>query len=165
MPEETDGELVMTGPQLTLGYWQDEAKTQKAFVRLQGEKETFYRTGDRVRKREDGGPFLYLGRLDSQVKVLGHRVELGEIEAAARDASQIDGAVALGWPMNAGGADGIELFLQADERETATLLDQLRKRLPTYMVPRRVHFLPHFPLNSNGKYDRGALLKILREEA
>jgi non-ribosomal peptide synthetase component F len=46
----TDGELLMTGPQLSLGYWQDEAKTRRAFVHVAGKNGTYYRTGDRVRR-------------------------------------------------------------------------------------------------------------------
>ena len=156
------GELLMTGPQLSRGYWQDEEKTKKAFVTVpDGTERTYYRTGDRVRRRGPGKPLTYLGRLDSQIKVLGHRVELGEVESAVRDLSGYDGVVALGWPATAKGADAIEVFLQADECDTQRLLEQLRLRLPPYMVPRHIRLLSRFPLNSNGKFDRAALLKRL----
>lgn len=157
------GELIMTGPQLTLGYWRDEEKTKKAFVRIPGQESTFYRTGDRVRRRGPRQPLLYLGRLDSQIKVLGHRVELGEVEAAIRKASGIDGVVALGWPLSDSGADGIEAFIQTETLDAAALLAKLKSALPFYMVPRNVRLLGHFPLNANGKFDRGALQKKLRE--
>ena len=81
------GELLMTGPQLSLGYWQDEERTRKAFVRLPGRPGVYYRTGDRVRRQTPGKPLTYLGRLDSQIKVLGHRVELAEVESAVRKAA------------------------------------------------------------------------------
>ena len=152
-----DGELVMTGPQLSRGYWQDEEKTRRAFVKIPGHEGTFYRTGDRVRRAEPGKPLLYLGRLDSQIKVLGHRVELGEVEAAVREVSGIDGVVAFGWPMSASGADGIEVFLQAQDCDTCALVDRLKARLPGYMVPRNIHLLNQFPLNGSGKFDRPAL--------
>jgi amino acid adenylation domain-containing protein len=158
-----DGELVMTGPQLTLGYWHDEEKTNRAFIEIPGQDGTFYRTGDRVRRRGPHKPLLYLGRLDSQIKVLGHRVELGEVEAAIRKASGVDGVVALGWPLSESGADGIEAFVQADSVDVAGLIAQLRSTLPVYMVPRNLRLLNHFPLNSNGKFDRGALQKLLAE--
>src|SRR5206468_6805423 len=65
-------------------------------------------TGDRVvRGSGPDKPLLYLGRVDSQVKVLGHRVELAEIEAAVREASGLDRVLALGWPTTESGADGI----------------------------------------------------------
>ena len=159
------GELLMTGPQLSLGYWHDEEKTRQAFVSLPGRSGTYYRTGDRVRRRAPGKPLLYLGRLDSQIKVLGHRVELGEVESAVRKASGLDGVVALGWPMTESGAEAIEVFLQTDDFDIKPLLENLKTKLPPYMVPRNIRLLSHFPLNANGKFDRGVLLKKLEEPA
>ncbi len=91
-----DGKLLMTGPQLSLGYWHDEAKTQQAFVHVAGKNGVYYRTGDRVRRPTVDKPLVYLGRLDNQIKVLGHRVELGEVEAVVRQVSGLEGVVALG---------------------------------------------------------------------
>ncbi|MCC6233260.1 MAG: amino acid adenylation domain-containing protein [Verrucomicrobiales bacterium] len=156
-----EGELLMTGPQLSLGYWKDPERSNAAFVRPRGRTEVFYRTGDRVRRPAAGQPLIYLGRMDNQIKVLGHRVELGEVEAALRDASGVDAVIALGWPLNPSGAGGIEAFLQTESVDESAVLAQVAARLPTYMTPRRLHCLPSFPLNSNGKYDRKALLKIL----
>ena len=156
-----DGELLMTGPQLSLGYWQDGEKTRRAFVPVAGKNGTYYKTGDRVRQPGPGNPLLYLGRLDNQIKVLGHRVELGEVEAAVRQVSGLEGVVALGWPTTESGADGIEVFLEADSFDTRALVSQLKGKLPVYMVPRNVVLLRRFPLNVNGKYDRKALQLIL----
>jgi amino acid adenylation domain-containing protein len=160
----TAGELLMGGPQLCLGYWDNEEKTKNAFVAIPDKANAYYyRTGDRVRRRETGKPLLYLGRLDSQIKVLGHRVELGEVEAAIREESGLDGVVAVGWPMTAIGADAIEVFLQIDDFDTKQLQEKLRTRLPLYMVPRNIRLLPYFPLNANGKFDRKALQMILEK--
>ncbi len=156
-----DGELLMTGPQLSLGYWQDEEKTRGAFVPVAGKNGTYYRTGDRVRRAAPNKPLVYLGRLDNQIKVLGHRVELGEVEAAVRQASGLEGVVALGWPTTGSGADGIEVFLETDSFDTKALMSQLKGKLPVYMLPRNVLVLRRFPLNANGKYDRKALQLIL----
>ncbi len=156
-----DGELLMAGPQLSLGYWQDEEKTKGAFVPVAGKNGTYYRTGDRVRRAAPDKPLVYLGRLDSQIKVLGHRVELGEVEAAVRQASGLEGVVALGWPTTESGADGIEVFLETESFDTKALVSQLKGKLPVYMLPRNVRVLRHFPLNANGKYDRKALQMIL----
>jgi amino acid adenylation domain-containing protein len=164
-PHGAAGELLMTGPQLGLGYWHDEEKTQRAFVTVPGKHGTYYRTGDRVRRRAPDKPLLYLGRLDSQIKVFGHRVELGEVESAVREASGLDGVVALGWPMTDSGAEAIEVFLQTSDFETKPLLEKLKTKLPLYMVPRNIRLLSHFPLNANGKFDRSALLKKLAEPA
>ena len=156
-----DGELLMTGPQMSLGYWQDEKKTQQAFVSVAGENGIYYRTGDRVRRPAANKPLVYLGRLDNQIKVLGHRVELGEVEAAVRRVSGLEGVVALGWPTTESGADAIEVFLEADSFDTKALVSQLKGKLPVYMLPRNVLVLRRFPLNTNGKYDRKALQVIL----
>jgi amino acid adenylation domain-containing protein len=158
-----DGELLMTGPQLSLGYWQDGEKTRRAFVPVAGKNGTYYRTGDRVRQPEPGKTLVYLGRLDNQIKVLGHRVELGEVEAAVRQVSGLQGVVALGWPTRESRADGIEVFLETDSFDTKELKSQLKGKLPVYMLPRNVLVLRRFPLNTNGKYDRKALELILEK--
>ena len=101
-------------------------------------------------------PLVYLGRLDNQIKVLGHRVELGEVEAVVRSLCGVDVVVALAWP-DGSNADGIELFLEADKLDTELLMKQLKTKLPYYMVPRTIRTLPRLPLNPNGKYDRKAL--------
>ena len=160
VPVGCEGELLMTGPQLSKGYWCDEEKTKRAFVSVRGRDALYYRTGDRVRRPEPNRPLVYLGRLDNQIKVLGHRVELGEVEAVVRNLSGVDGIVALGWP-NGSSADRIEVFLEADSFDTKPLTNQLRTKLPSYMVPRKIRVLPRLPLNPNGKYDRRALEKIL----
>jgi acyl-coenzyme A synthetase/AMP-(fatty) acid ligase len=164
VPPGSDGELLMTGPQLSLGYWLDKEKTARAFVVPPGKDRVYYRTGDRVRSPLSGHPMVYLGRMDNQIKILGHRVELGEIEAALRQASGVDGVVALGWPLTPSGADGIEAFLQTDTIDAKALLDAVKCRLPVYMVPRAVHALPRFPLNANGKFDRKAILSLLQAD-
>jgi amino acid adenylation domain-containing protein len=156
-----DGELLMAGPQMSLGYWQDEKKTRQAFVPVAGKNGTYYKTGDRVRRPGVNKPLVYLGRLDDQIKVLGHRVELGEVEAAVRQVSGLEGVVALGWPRTESGADGIEVFLETDSFDTETLMGQLKEKLPAYMLPRNVLVLRRFPLNVNGKYDRKALQLML----
>lgn len=162
VPSGDAGELLMTGPQLTLGYWRDPVKTAASFCQPPGRKDIYYRTGDRVRRASPNGPLLYLGRADNQIKILGHRVELGEIEAVVREESGVDGVVALGWPLNPGGAGGVEVFLQSEGEPCVDLKERAARRLPVYMTPRRYHYLPQFPLNANGKFDRRALLNILQ---
>jgi amino acid adenylation domain-containing protein len=156
-----DGELLMTGPQLSLGYWCDTVRTNAAFIKPPGKEDIYYRTGDRVRIPREGAPMLYLGRIDHQIKIMGHRVELGEVEFVVREESGVDGVVALGWPLNTGGANGLEVFLQSEASPDPDLKQRVARRLPDYMTPRRFHSLPAFPLNVNGKFDRVALLNIL----
>src|SRR5438874_5261270 len=159
-----EGELLMTGPQLTRGYWRDEEKTARAFVSIVGRNDIYYRTGDRVRRSAPDKPLIYLVRLDNQVKVLGHRVELGEVEAVVRSLSGVGAVVALAWP-NSSNADGIELFLETEKFDTESLMKQLKTKLPSYMVPRRIRTLPRLPLNPNGKYDRKALQAMVGPDA
>jgi amino acid adenylation domain-containing protein len=155
------GELLLSGPQVVEGYWNDEEATGRAFVSIDGR--SYYRTGDRVRRPTADGPLHYLGRLDNQIKILGHRVELGEVEAAIRDETGVAAVVAVGWPSSHGGASGIAVFV-ADERvDPAALKASLARRLPGYMVPREVRLMSELPVNTNGKWDREALIGLLEE--
>jgi len=155
-----EGELLMRGPQMSLGYWKDPDKTSQAFLIPPGQEQVYYRTGDRVRQSHSGSPLIHLGRIDSQIKVLGHRVELGEIEAMIRKHCGSDAVVAVGWPRNASGYGGVEVFIEGGA-EKENLRDAVRAELPEYMVPRRFHFRDRLPRNSNGKLDRVALTKSL----
>jgi amino acid adenylation domain-containing protein len=156
------GELLLSGPQVVPGYWRDEEATDRAFVSASGR--TFYRTGDRVRRPAGDGPLRYLGRLDHQIKVLGHRVELGEVEAAIREEAGLDAVVAVGWPRSSAGAAGIIAFLAGKAVDIDAVRSGLARRLPSYMVPRELRLLPDLPVNVNGKWDRGALIRLLDEE-
>lgn len=158
--EGAEGELLMTGPQLSLGYYRDEERTRAAFVVPPGETRTFYRTGDLVRRLRPGGPLVYLGRIDHQIKIQGYRVELGEVEVLLREASGSESAVAIGWPKSASGADGIVAFVLG-EGDAETVRGAVCARLPPYMQPQRVIFVSSFPLNANGKIDRNALAATL----
>ncbi len=161
----SDGELLVAGPQITPGYWEDAEKTAAAFVIPPGLEDVHYRTGDRVRRPAGPGePLSYLGRLDHQIKVLGHRVELGEVEAALREESGVDAAIAVGWPRTDSGCGGIVAFIGDQQLDLAKLRGALEHRLPEYMVPRRFELLEQLPLNANGKFDRKALLAMLEPE-
>jgi acyl-coenzyme A synthetase/AMP-(fatty) acid ligase len=155
------GELLMTGPQLTPGYWRNANATASAYVTPPGKTTIFYRTGDRVRRPLNGGPLTYIGRVDDQIKVLGHRVELGEVESALRAQLGVTQAVALGWPLTPSGAGGIVAFVTGANVDTASVRSALQDRLPGYAVPHAVTVLPELPLNSNGKVDRPTLQRML----
>ncbi|MHC4470133.1 MAG: amino acid adenylation domain-containing protein [Planctomycetota bacterium] len=157
------GELLMSGPQLALGYWKDPDKTAQAFLELPGGDELWYRTGDRVRRPVGSDPLLYLGRIDNQIKIHGWRVELGEIEAVLRKEAGVDSAVAVGWPVTPSGADGIVAFLEATDVDVDTVLEAAKSQLPGYMVPREIRVVGAFPLNPNGKIDRKALVAHLED--
>jgi amino acid adenylation domain-containing protein len=162
-----NGELLMCGPQVAPGYWNDENKTREAFVSVAGKDETFYRTGDLVRMPNDGEPIKYLGRLDHQIKIRGNRVELGEVEAVIRDAAGVELAVAVGWPQTSSGADAITAFLEADANAVSIdiLRERLADRLPLHMMPKQLKFIDKMPLNANGKVDRNALIQTLEDDS
>jgi acyl-coenzyme A synthetase/AMP-(fatty) acid ligase len=117
--------------------------------------EHYYRTGDVVRR--EAGEWVHAGRLDHQVQVRGYRVELGEVEAALRRTDGVGAAVVV-----ATKRDGeIELVgFYAGTGQVADVRRAVRRRLPIYMVPRRLIQLPRIPLNANGKFDRPQLREL-----
>jgi acyl-coenzyme A synthetase/AMP-(fatty) acid ligase len=114
--------------------------------------------------RDAAGRFHCLGRIDNQVKILGHRIELDEIDAHLRDASGVDLVSAVAWPLVHGAAHGIVAFVGAPAIDHEQLIGALKARLPAYMMPRRVIAMQHLPLNAGGKVDRHALRRLLADE-
>ncbi|MEU6022995.1 amino acid adenylation domain-containing protein [Micromonospora sp. NPDC047134] len=163
----SEGELVVRGQQRFTGYL-DPADDRGRFCTLDDRgvvtptlgspsAADYYRTGDRV--RVEHGQLVHLGRLDNQVKIRGYRIELGEIEAALRHHPAVDHAVVVAAPE---GEDVVlAAFYTGGMVADNELLTWLRRRVPVYMVPRRYRCLTEFPLNSNGKVDRGRLLALL----
>jgi D-alanine--poly(phosphoribitol) ligase subunit 1 len=159
VPDNQNGELLLSGPQLSSGYFGDPALSNKCFPLLAGRR--WYRTGD-LAYRDNSGVFHHLGRIDNQVKVLGLRVELEEIEAHLREVYETDSVAVIAWPVEHGSASGIVAFvcgrIGADD---PALKMQIKKRLPSYMVPSTVHHIESIPLNANGKVDRKELAELL----
>jgi amino acid adenylation domain-containing protein len=160
------GELLLGGDQLAPGYWRDAERTAAAFVETPALEPAgpWYRTGDLVGRDPEWG-LLYRGRLDDQIKIRGHRVELQEVESALRSASGAGSVVALGWPPTPAGADGIIAFLVGATADDAAILESCRRRLPDYMVPGELYRLDSMPLNPSGKADRRRLLRQREESA
>ena len=157
--ESETGELCVAGPQTTPGYWRAPDITAQRYVNLSvSEYETrrFYRTGDLVAKLPEGD-YVFLGRADQQIKVLGHRVELGEIEAVLRGDPGVEHAVAFGLPVSSTSADAVVAFVSGNNPDADALIALARKSLPPYIVPRQIFVVPEMPLNANGKVDRRVL--------
>ena len=124
----------------------------------------WYLTGDSAFVDSEGR-FHCLGRLDHQVKVMGHRVELEEIEAHLRAICSSESVAAVPWPENNGSAAGIVAFVAGARIAPPIVREQLRDRMPLYMVPSKVMALETMPLLASGKVDRKALRDLLSEAA
>jgi D-alanine--poly(phosphoribitol) ligase subunit 1 len=162
LSDEQQGELLLSGPQLSSGYYGDAETTDKRFPTIEGKR--WYRTGD-LAYRDTSGVFHHLGRIDNQVKVLGLRVELEEIEAHLREIYETDSVAAIAWPVEHGSASGIVAFVSGRfGADDPTLKAQIKKRLPSYMVPSVIRHIESLPLNANGKVDRKELAEILAGE-
>lgn len=161
-PARTDepGELCVRGSSLALGYWNNPEKTAAAFVQNPLNPhypELIYRTGDLV-FRNARGEIMFIGRKDFQIKHLGYRIELGEIEQAA---FQVEG-IHNGCVVYHREKQEIVLFFESDrELSPASIREQLRPRLPKYMLPTVFHRLDKLPLTPNGKIDRQTLATSL----
>jgi amino acid adenylation domain-containing protein len=150
------GELIIGGKQLAKGYLYEPHLTANAFIPntypgVPGD--VVYRTGDLAIERE-GGVFEYHGRLDSQVKLRGFRVELGEIENVVACHPLIDEAAVL--LVN----NELALWYSGNIVNVDEIKQFICDKCPSYMVPQIIEYLPRLPKNANGKLDRKALLSM-----
>ena len=161
-PNGECGEICVSGPILALGYYNDPERTDNSFIQNplnKNYRELIYKTGDLGRLREDGN-LEFHGRKDRQIKLLGHRVELDEIDEAVKAVSNVDDCVAL---FNAE-KETIILFYtgSATSKEIAV---ELRKKLPVFMLPRKMICLEKMPRLANGKIDMQTIKNnYLKEE-
>ena len=160
LPAGEQGELALAGPQLAAGYYQADELTAKRFPTIGGKR--WYLTGDLAFK-DEAGLFHHLGRIDNQIKVLGNRVELEDIEFHLRAVCQTELVAVVPWPMSHGSADGIVGFVAGREISVTAVKSGMQLRLPSYMVPSIIHMVDNLPLNANGKLDRKALIAQLDE--
>jgi acyl-coenzyme A synthetase/AMP-(fatty) acid ligase len=157
------GELAVSGPQVAAGYFDDPQLTKQRFRSLAHPtfgRAVFYLTGDLAYEDADGH-FHHLGRIDHQVKILGRRVELEEIESHLRAVTGGE-AIVVAWPVQ-DGAHGVVAFVAGGEWTPEGAQEALRGRLPSYMVPQQILRRISLPLSANGKLNRGALLRELEQ--
>jgi len=163
--DETDpnlGELALTGPCTGLGYYNDPERTFKSFVQNPKVKffQIMYKTGDLVEKDKEG--YIYFkGRVDNQIKHLGYRIELEEVEAAFSSLPYID-EVGVIYEKVSAELGQIKAFVSVAElgKDKQAILGDIKKLLPPYMVPRIVQVLDVLPKNANGKIDRKKLATL-----
>jgi len=160
-PQGQPGEICIRGAGLSLGYFGDTERTQAAFV--QNPQSAFpdriYKTGDLGYLGADG-ELYFISRKDHQIKHMGHRIELAEIEWLAAKCDGIEMACAV--------FDNTEskivLYYLAQNIEKAGVLAYLKANLPRYMMPQAVYQLDEMPLTPGGKFDRQGLLQRYRNE-
>lgn len=156
------GELAIAGVQLSQGYLNESALTAARFPEIDGQR--WYLTGD-LALRDAAGIFHCLGRIDNQVKILGHRIELEEIDTHLRAVCHADVVGTVAWPLVDGAAQGLVAFIGAPVVDVGLVLAALRERLPAYMLPERLIALENMPFNPSGKVDRAALRRWLEVES
>ena len=154
----------MSGYQTTTGYFRNPEANEKALFKniFDGEKygyETMYKTGDLARYLPDGSVAI-IGRLDSQVKIRGNRVELSEVEVSLRNLDYVDDVTVQ--TIKNGSNNELVAYVVvsnglAGEDLTNNIQEYIREHKPDYMVPTFVIGLDEIPINVNGKVDRHAL--------
>ncbi len=159
LPPGVPGELYLGGMGLARGYLGRPGMTADRFVADPFDRHggRLYRTGDRVRWREDG-QLEFLGRIDQQLKILGFRIEPGEIEAVLRRQPEVaDAAVVTGTGSSGARLLAYVALVPGHAVAAEVLRTRLAAELPEHMVPALLVVLPVLPRTVNGKLDRDAL--------
>jgi acyl-coenzyme A synthetase/AMP-(fatty) acid ligase len=157
------GEIVISGPMVTPGYWQAPELTKECFMQLPGSDEVCYFSGD-LGYRTSLGVFHFLGRKDNQLQVHGVRIEPEEVERHLRHISGVNEVAVIGWPVVHGLVTGLMAFTGPSNLSSDEIRQQLEERLPAVMIPKEIRILDSLPRNQNHKIDRNALLCLLEEQ-
>lgn len=166
VPAGKIGELCVSGSQVTLGYLDDPEKTAQVFVAMpwdNGVQNRWYKTGDLALFNEDGN-LECLGRIDSQIKIGGQRMELGEIEAMLREIVETNDVAVIPTSYVDGMPQGVVAFIakELSPQNIVEIQGRCKQKLLSPFVPKSIHTLKALPLNTSGKIDRKAL-KVLLE--
>ncbi|MCX6164877.1 MAG: AMP-binding protein [Ignavibacteriae bacterium] len=158
-----EGELCFAGDNVMKGYWKMPEVNSNVFFRknINGKEIDFYKTGD-MAKLDEEGDFYSCGRKDFQFKIQGYKVEIGEIEKHVRDFTKLINVAALVYRNNSGVLE-IHLYLERYSRDKDGVIEYLKKKVPSYMLPSGITILHAFPTNMNGKIDRKELIEMLKK--
>lgn len=154
--EPMTGELCLKGPNVGMGYYNDPERTQNSFIQNSFNKnyrEIVYKTGDLV-KLDEEGQFHFLGRADNQIKHMGYRIELEEIEADLNSIHGVKESAVVYKPLGEGLGNIIAFVAGNGDLTYDYIMQEIKKKVPEYMVPKKIHILDILPKNSNGKIDR-----------
>lgn len=154
--KSTLGEICVSGNCVSLGYYNNDEQTKKAFCQNPLNKkyrEIIYRTGD-LGYYDKQGRLCFASRKDFQIKHMGHRIELGEIENAMYKIPQMVRVCCLF-------ENNRIIAFYKGEIQRSEIVKELKKWLPDFMVPNMLKQIDEFPLNKNGKIDRGVLKEML----
>lgn len=152
------GELAIRSEFVTPGYWNEPEQNAAAFTTLSGTSDRLYRTGDQARYLPDG-QLVFMGRKDAQIKLRGHRIEAGEIEAALLQEPDIHNCAVLLVKDNRA-TEQLAAYIAGAEGckpDVSQLRQHLRGKLPAYMVPAAFVTVEEIPLTANGKLNRAEL--------
>jgi amino acid adenylation domain-containing protein len=155
------GELLLAGPQVVSGYWNDPAGTEAAFMR-RADGRIWYKTGDLVDLDPSHG-LRFKGRMNSQVKCRGYRIDTEEVAQAVAWAACAEQVVVVPAFDRDGLCDALVAFCDSLRSGEAATRARCAERLPAYMVPRRLVRIDTFPLTPNGKVNRAQLILDARE--
>jgi D-alanine--poly(phosphoribitol) ligase subunit 1 len=161
VPHNEKGELCLLGPAVGLGYFNQPELTERSFIfkeQIEGQsgRETVYRTGDIVSFNPSDNKLYIFGRKDNQIKHMGYRIELEDVENALMRLPYIIQAACIHSYQN--GVSRITAFLAVSEKYPILQVKMdLSKLLPVYMMPTHFNFLEDLPKNKNGKVDRVSL--------
>jgi D-alanine--poly(phosphoribitol) ligase subunit 1 len=158
------GEIIIAGPNVSVGYFNQPELSSKAFSEVEGQHA--YHTGDLGHIQDD--LVFFDGRMDFQIKLNGYRIEIGDIESNLHTLPNVQDAVVI-LAMKNERADYLAAFVILKNRPEQTDFEIMREmkhllaeRLPDYMMPRKFIFLSEFPTTPNGKVDRNKLAETLQ---
>lgn len=149
------GEICVKGSCLALGYYRNAQQTDRAFVQdpeVTAYKDLMYRTGD-IGFFDESGNMYYVGRRDHQIKHMGHRIEMGEIETVVNAIDEIKMACAVYKESK----EMVYLFYSADSQCDDIIIKQIKKLLPAFMLPNKFVYMHELPMNAHAKIDRKKL--------
>ncbi len=160
--EGKKGELCLIGPNVSLGYYNDTERASQSFVqnpRVTTHRDIIYKTGDIVYKKDS--LLWFVGRVDNQIKHMGYRIELEEIESALNGVHYIQQSAVVYNKINEKYGKIIAFVVTKSNIKENEIKSELAKLLPEYMIPNIIEIKKELPKNANGKIDKSSIARNL----